>query len=187
MTICRACLPGLGRRSFLTVFGSVALFGCGDDPAPTDSGARAPDWTLPDFQPLSTAYGQSYGLNQFRGSALLVALLNGSCNTCIGIAYSLETLQQELNAENMNVRFCAINEYIDTNGQALVQVCSFPLFQDSESVNAWAMHGGTRDDIYVYSKGSELVEYYELPAGSEGNPASDTGREQLKSALLRGL
>ncbi len=181
-------IPYLGRRSFLTVVGSVALVGCGDDAAaPTDPGAPAPTWSLPDFQPQSAAFGQTYGLDQFRGSALLVTLLNGSCNTCRGMAAGLESLQQELVAEGMNVRFCAINEYYDLNGQLLADLCSFPLFQDSESVNAWAMHGGTRDDIYVYSSGGVLVRYYELPAGIEGNPTSDTGREQLKSTLQQAL
>src|SRR5688572_6846454 len=177
------------RRSLITWAGGLVLAGCGDDaPDPTESGAPAPTWTLTDVQPLSAGYGESYGLEAFHGSPLLVALLAGSCNTCVGIAAGLETLLQELLAEGLSVSFCAVNEATDLNPQLLTDVCTFPVFQDDAATGAWAMHGGGRDDLFVYSSGATLVQFFDFPSGEpSGNPTSAEGRANLRSALMSGM
>jgi hypothetical protein len=103
------------------------------------------------------------------------------------MAYSLESLMQELWAEGVPVNFCAVNEAIDLNPQQLTEVCTFPVFQDDAATGAWAMHGGGRDDLFVYSSGAALVQYFDFPVGEpSGNPASTDGRANLRSALLSG-
>jgi hypothetical protein len=177
----------LSRRSLITVAGGLVLVACGDGEAePTEPAARAPEWLLTDVQPQSAGFGDTYGLEVFRGSPLLVALLAGGCNTCQGIASALESLLQEVLAEGQAVSFCAINEYTDANPQLLTDRCSFPVFQDDEATNAWALHGGGRDDIFIYTGDAALVAYYDLPGDPNGNPSTETGRANLKSALLSG-
>ncbi|MCA9523529.1 MAG: hypothetical protein KC609_21285 [Myxococcales bacterium] len=41
------------------------------------AGTMTPTWALEDFQPASAKFGQQYGLAEFRGRALVVALLSG--------------------------------------------------------------------------------------------------------------
>jgi Fe-S cluster biogenesis protein NfuA len=177
----------ISRRSLVAFAGGSLLVACGDGEAePTEPAARVPEWLLTDVQPQSAGFGDTYGLEVFRGSPLLVTLLAGGCNTCRGIAYTLETLLQELLAEGQTVNFCAINEYTDPNPQFLTEICSFPVFQDDEATNAWALHGGGRDDVFIYTGDAALVAYYDLPADPNGNPASETGRANLKAALLSG-
>jgi hypothetical protein len=176
----------LSRRSLLGAGCCMPLLACGSEaePKPTDPGAPAPGWKLQDFQPASDRYTETYGLDAFRGTPVLVALLSGSCNTCGGIAYLLNDLQQQWLAEGLVVTFCAINSVDDGNGQFLIDQCAFPLFQDDPATNAWSMHGGTKDDIFVYSSGGLLVEFFRSPRGT---PVSAEGTELLKDAALRGL
>jgi hypothetical protein len=177
------------RRSLLKLAGVGLVAGCADDAAdPKQPGAQAPTWQLSDVQPESEAYGEVYGLDAFRGTPVLVALLAGSCNVCVGIAYSLESFLQDLLAEDLDVRFCAVNEASDGNAHALSDVCSFPVFQDDAATNAFGMHGGGRDDLFVYTSGGLLVQYFQLPVGEpDGNPATEAGRANLRDALLTGL
>ena len=46
--------------------------------APLCVGAAWPAWTLEDFQPKSPRLGQSYGLDAFKGSVTVVALLEAT-------------------------------------------------------------------------------------------------------------
>ncbi len=48
-----------------------------DESDPTAPGEPAPAWALPDFQPASEAFEESYGLEAFHGKATLVAFLSG--------------------------------------------------------------------------------------------------------------
>jgi hypothetical protein len=137
-------------------------------------------------QPQSPGFGDTYGLEAFRGTPVLVTLLAAGCNTCRGIASTLESLLQELQAEGHAVTFCAINDAADFNPELLTDVCSFPVFQDEAAIDAWGLHGGGLDDIFIYRSDAALVAYYDLPADPEGSPASEAGRANLRSALLSG-
>jgi len=44
---------------------------------PTCEGAPFPSWTLLDFQPASDKFGESYGLEAFKGRVVVLALLAG--------------------------------------------------------------------------------------------------------------
>jgi hypothetical protein len=62
-------------------------------------------------------------------------------------------------------------------------VCSFPLFQDTEEVNAWGLQGGGKDDIYVYDPKGILRNYYD--SGVNGLTLSDPiDYAALKQAVL---
>jgi hypothetical protein len=175
----------LSRRSLITLAGGSVLVACGGEEDPNSRSAQAPVWKLTDIQPQSSAFGETYGLEAFRGTPTLVALLAGSCQTCIGIAMTLESFLQELWEEGLVVNFCAVNEAADLNPQQLTEVCTFPVFQDVEETNAWQMHGGDRDDLFIYSPEGVLTGHFDLPGGEpDGSPASATGKANLRHALF---
>ncbi len=180
-------LSRVRRRDFLIGAGSVTLVGCGGPPAVDEPLGDAPSWKLEDVQPMSERHGELYGLEAFEGSAMLVALLAGGCNTCQGIASALDPLLEEWRDEGMKIEFCAINDADDGNPQLLYELCSYPVFQDTKQVRAWDQHGGSRDDIFVYSGTGVFVEYFPFGGKPVGNPILKEGQANLKAALQRAL
>lgn len=61
-----------------------------------------------------------------------------------------------------SVQFVAINTIgavAITSQPDLVARTEYPLFQDTDMVNAWDAHGGAKDDIFVYGSDGKLAHY----------------------------
>jgi hypothetical protein len=153
---------------------------------PTRVGARAPCWKLRDFQPQSCGYGLSYGLARFRGYTTLVGLFSGWCEYCQSQTVQLERMRQELLEQGHDVQFVLINSADAAGDQKnLVDRCAFPLFQDTKEVNAFGLHGGAKDDLYIYDKKGVLSAY--LPGSGEAGPTvltSSPGYDNVYSAIM---
>lgn len=81
-------------------------------------------------------------------------------------------MQKELKSEGSDVAFVAINSTDAVANQAdLTSKCEFPLFQDVDSVNAWSLHGGGKDDIYVYGSDGKLAHYLKFGGPIDTNLA----------------
>lgn len=42
----------------------------------------------------------------------------------------------------------------------LIALGDYPILQDTDSVKAWNLHAGGKDDMMIYSKTGKLVNYY---------------------------
>ncbi len=101
----------------------------------------------------------------------------------------MERMRIELEAQgHHDVVFTAVNSTDAVEEQPqLIQRCSFPLFQDLPEVDAWGLHDGHKDDIYVYDREGVLAVY--LPRGGELDTDLSTpvGYGNLKNAILFAL
>jgi thiol-disulfide isomerase/thioredoxin len=175
----------LPRRVFITAT-SLSLVGCGsDEPLPNEPGAPAPGWALEDFQPLSERFRETYGLEAFRGSVVLVALYAGWCNTCQGAAYQLNDLVKQWQDEGLNLKAIALNAANALyDQQALIDRWEHPLFQDTERVDAFGQHGGTKDDMFVYTPDGVLSAFLQWGGAVEVYPFTETGRQNIHDAIV---
>jgi thiol-disulfide isomerase/thioredoxin len=175
------------------------------EPGPTCPGEMVPEWSLLDFQPMSPEFGSFYGLEMFSGTVTLVSLHAAWCAYCRTQALHMDTLWKELGEEGFDVQFVTVNkdnaadqEYrswmlyehddegnqiFDELGNAIFR-CTYPLFQDTPEDGVWALHGGNKDDFYIYHADGTLALY--LPAGGDVSTRLSTtaGYNNLKSALL---
>jgi hypothetical protein len=176
----------LARRQLLTHFGvAVAALGCGSDPAPNEPGAGQPGFKLEDFQPQSSRFGETYGLDEFRGSVLLLPLYAGWCDTCIGCANILNDVYKAWQADGLNVRVAAINPINALPHQKyLVEVCDFPLLQDTEEARAWDALLGSRDDSYVYDADGVLRTFVDFKADLSEMIVSEAGQALFRKAIV---
>ena len=151
----------------------------------TCPGSLAPAWELTDFQPKSPHLGQSYGLSRFRGTPTLVALLSGWCSFCQSQAEQLQRMHNELVAAGHALNVVAINSIDAVDDQVqLTARASFPMFQDQPTVSAWSLHGGQKDDLYLYDAGGRLADFLS-PRGTRSIVlSSDEGYENVRNALL---
>lgn len=97
----------------------------------------------------------------------------------------LEQMRLELQKEGYEVSFLSVNKAdAATNQQPLIDHCAFPLFQDTEAVNAWALIGGHKDDFLIYSATGKLVDY--LPNGGDRvtNLSLHDGYDTVKAAII---
>jgi peroxiredoxin len=175
------------RRSFLSSLGLVCVtVGCSSsDPAPNEPGAKQPGFQLQDFQPQSTRFGETYGLEEFRGSVLVLPLYAGWCNTCLGCANILNDVYKQWQDEGLNVRVAAINPINASHNQkALTLVCDFPLLQDTEQQGAWDALFGIKDDTYVYSPEGVLGTFVRPEADLRRMIVSEAGKALVRKAIV---
>lgn len=174
------------------------------EPGPTCPGAEQPQWSLLDFQPMSQRFGDHYGLEEFNGTVTLVSLHAAWCAYCRTQALYMDQMWQELLAEGLEVQFVTINKdnaaeenyrdwmiyqhdqegnrLYDEEGNSLFR-CTFPIFQDTTEDGVWGLHGGNKDDFYIYDTDGTLALY--LPAGGDISTrlSTDAGYANLKDAL----
>jgi thiol-disulfide isomerase/thioredoxin len=176
----------LQRRSLLTGFGLVlASVGCSDELQPVEPGASEPGFKLDDFQPKSSRFGETYGLDEFRGSVLVLPLYAGWCDTCIGCCTILNDVYKEWQADGLNVRVAAINPINALPHQKyLVEVCDFPLLQDTEEARAWDALMGSRDDTYFYDAQGILSKFIDFKANLAEMIVSDAGKALFRQAVV---
>jgi thiol-disulfide isomerase/thioredoxin len=142
--------------------------GLGAPEARTNPGAAAPRYRLKDFQPLSCGYNATYGLEAFQGRPTLVALFASWCPYCQSQVGGLQQIALELEEQGKPVYIVVINASVknspdghDPIGEQsqFVDRVTFPLLQDTDQVDAWALHGGIKDDLFVYRSDGTLQAY----------------------------
>lgn len=171
-----------------TGFGVVlASAACADgDPESNEPGAKAPSFSLEDFQPESPRFGDHYGTEEFHGSVLLMPLFAAWCPDCVGCALLLNGLYQEWLADGLNVRIMSINSDDGRSSRhKLVAACTFPLLQDTAEANVWGQLRGARDDHYIYTPSGVLDRFYDYAAGERVDPLSAQGKAALRDAIVQ--
>ena len=152
---------------------------------PTEVGAAAPTWFLSDEQPLSCNHQKIYGLPQYRGTPTMVVLLWSGCSFCQSQTEWLHKMKGELDDENVAVNFAIINRADGSNSVLnLSNRCTFPVFQDTDGVNAWGLHQGTKDDFYFYDADGVLQQFISARGELEINLATAEGYANIKNAVL---
>lgn len=151
----------------------------------------APGWTLEDVQPASTRFRESYGLSSYRGKPVVVAFLVGWCPYCRQQAIKLEQLQGELGQDAQIVILHGATAdkdedraaliYMDPSAQEKMYRTTLPIFQDKESVDAWGLHGGVKDDLFVYDAQGRLFKHMRPADGTD--LSTDAGYANLKQAI----
>lgn len=148
-------------------------------------GETAPSWTLTDFQEQSCGFGQTYGLDAFRGKPLMVVLLSAGCGYCLGQAEKLEELWWELRADGHEFTFAVINMAAQAERQsALLERASFPMFQGTPDVDGWALMGGGKDDFYFYDADGVLRAHYPAHGTVDTGLSRDEGYGNVRDAML---
>lgn len=179
-------LPHSSRRQILVGGGLVlSAVACSDEPNANEPGAAAPGFQLEDFQPDSPRFGERYGLEEFRGSVLFLPLFAGWCVNCIACATILNDVYKEWQAEGLNVRVAAINPINARPHQKyLVEVCDFPLLQDTEQAKAWDTLLGTKDDHYVYDASGILSTFIDHTNDLSRQIVSESGKALYRQAII---
>ena len=93
-----------------------------------------------------------------------------------------------LELEGKEIHMVSVNKIgAESTQQNMAEKCSFPLLQDVADVDAWALHQGDKDDIFIFDAEGVLVTY--LPHGGDisTNLSSDDGFANVKSAIENAL
>jgi hypothetical protein len=102
----------------------------------------------------------------------------------------MEIMAAELAEQGHDVAFVTINQASSSTAKTLLtDSCSFPVFQDTAEMNAWALYEGKKDDMYVYRSDHTLHAYLTL-SGTMSialQPAGGTGYENVKAVVLEAL
>jgi len=112
-------------------------------------------------------------------------LYAGWCDTCIGCADILNDVYKEWQADGLNVRVAAINPINALPHQKyLVQVCDFPLLQDTDQARAWDALLGAKDDTYVYDADGSLRQFVKYEANLNQMIVSEAGKAFFRQAIV---
>lgn len=94
-------------------------------------------------------------------------------------------MRVELEVQGVPVHFVAINKGDAVEQQQkMVDLCSFPLLQDLETIGVWDLMAGHKDDFYVYDAEGKLARYLPIAGPINMNLSDDDGYENLKTAIL---
>ena len=94
-------------------------------------------------------------------------------------------MDEELTAEGYGdeVQFVTINQRFSSSSvQNLVNKCEYPVFQDTTQVNAWALHGGGKDDIFIFNGG--LLDTFLPMGGPVSISLTGAGYANVKNAIM---
>jgi hypothetical protein len=119
-----------------------------------------PAWDREDVQPQSRRFGQVYGLEVYRGRAVVVVLLEGFCTFCQGNVVVAEQLQTQLTAERRDIDVVVLG---DANASEFVRRTALPLFRDgTPGRQAWqAMRSGaSKHDTFVFAPNGERTFFW---------------------------
>ncbi len=152
---------------------------------PKDLESSHPNWVLQDLQPQSCGFEQHYSLDTFHGTPTMVVLLWAGCGFCRGQAEKLQEMHDELTADDVSIHFVILDRAA-TNPpiELLTEVCGFPIFQDTEAVDAWGLHEGVKDDFYFYNAEGVLEIFIPAWGDIEMNLSTDEGYRNIKNAAL---
>ena len=97
----------------------------------------------------------------------------------------MEDMKDELEFEGLAVQFVIVNQAASIAQQAnLTNNTTFPVFQDTFDMDAWEMHDGKKDDIYIYDENGALAHYFTLGGALSLNLSTTEGYENVKNAIL---
>lgn len=151
----------------------------------TCPGAQPPAFSLPDVQPQSCSFGESYGVGAFAGKPTVVALLAAWCSFCQSQSTRMEQMRNELAAEGLEVNFVIINgDDAADRVDEFIQRVPFPILQDSVDAGVWEAFNGAKDDIFVYDADLSLVEWISPRGETPYNLSQEDGYAQLRNAIL---
>ena len=97
-------------------------------------------------------------------------------------------MDDELTSEGYGdeVQFVTINQRFSSSSVAnLASKCEYPVFQDTTEVDAWALHGGGKDDIFIYSGG--LLHAFLPMGGPVSISLTGAGYANVKNAIMDAL
>jgi len=166
------------------------LLACSPEPGdaielPKDIGARQPTWRLENVQPSDCGYGRTYGLEHFRDAPTVVILLSAGCGFCQQQTVKLQEMKIELMDEGHIFNFVIVNLSSQLSVvENLTDICDFPIFQDTDAVNAWGIHDGVKDDFYFYDQDGILQNFISAQGELEINLSVEEGYANIKNALL---
>ncbi len=147
-----------------------------------------PLWRLRDFQRQSCGYEATYGADSFEGNVVVMAMLQGWCGYCQNQALNLDRMRIEFSTLGYdNVVFMAINGTSADNDEdrgKLLSKCAFPLFQDLEAINAWQLHAGKKDDIFIYDAEGKLAKSFQNFEETNTDLSTVDGYAAIKNAIL---
>lgn len=147
-------------------------------------GTAAPTWELYDFQPQSCGYGEIYGLERFRGTVTVVVLWSATCSFCQAQLSKIEELRLELSLQGIEPHIVGVSLSTTADFQErLTERGSIPLFQDTAEVNAWAMHNGDKDDMYIYAPDGTLDRFID-DGSNDINLNTETGYAFVRDAIV---
>lgn len=101
---------------------------------------------------------------------------------------SMRVELQELGYGPESVVFVGINDKgAAAHQDKLVDKGAYPLWQDTEEVDAWGQHGGKKDDMAIYDASGAL--YAWLPLGGEVDIslAKPESYEALKALVIEAI
>ena len=97
----------------------------------------------------------------------------------------MQDLYTELKNEGNEIQVVVVNgSSASSSASKLVNVCDFPVFQDTYSVNAWGLHAGGKDDIIIYNSDGTLSSFLEFRGGTNINLGSSSGYNNVKTKIL---
>lgn len=97
----------------------------------------------------------------------------------------MEDMKDELDFEGVPVTFVAINKWSATLAASkLTDDTEFPVFQDTQEVNAWELQGAGKDDIFVYDSEGILHAFLPHLGAISVNLSTEEGYQNLKDIIL---
>ena len=94
-------------------------------------------------------------------------------------------MQEEFDNDNIAVQIVAINQIPAANFvHMLTDVCDYPVFQDTDVVQAWQQHEGSKDDFFIYNSDLSLHQLLKPGGGINTTLSTSDGYDNVKNAIL---
>ncbi len=92
-------------------------------------------------------------------------------------------MRDELLAAGLVIELAVVNRTgFDASLALLTAKGTFPVFQDSAEAGVWALHGGTKDDMFVYDAAGTLRAFLDFGGPVEINLSKPEGYTNVKTA-----
>lgn len=155
---------------------------------PICEGSLPPSVAMEDVNPASCAAGQTYTVGACDGRPTVVALLAAWCAFCQSQALRMEEIRAEFEQQGIEVNFVIINADNATEqiGE-LISRTRVPILQDLESIGAWDLFTGAKDDIYIYDAQLRLVDFLSPRGDKPYNLGNPEGYAYLVDAIERAV
>lgn len=155
---------------------------------PTCEGSPPPSAAMEDVNPASCAAGQTYTVGAFEGRPTVVALLAAWCAFCQSQALRMEEIRAEFEEQGIDVNFVIINaDNATAQVGELISRTRVPILQDLESIGAWDLFAGAKDDIYVYDAQLRLIDFLSPRGDKPYNLGNAEGYAYLVDAIERAI
>ena len=117
---------------------------------------------------MSCGFNAAYGLEAFLGRPTLVALFASWCPYCQAQVGKLQQIALELEEQGKSVYIVVVNSSVANSPEGhdpigeqfqFTDRVTFPLLQDTDGIDAWSLHGGFKDDLFIYRSDGTLQAY----------------------------